>query len=79
MSRTVLLIDDDRLQYRITQAHFGVFQGEKFLLEWVGSYDAGLEALRRERYDACLLDYRLGARDGFRHGFDLLSAAARVN
>ncbi len=64
MPRTVLLIDDDRLQYRITQAHFGVFQGEKFSLEWVGSYEEGLEKLAGGGFAACLLDYQLGERDG---------------
>ena len=64
MPRTVLLIDDDRLQFRITQAHFGVFQGEKFSLEWVGSYEEGLEKLAGGGFAACLLDYQLGERDG---------------
>ena len=64
MPRTVLLIDDDRLQYRITQAHFGVFQGEKFSLEWVGSYEEGLEKLAGGGFAACLLDYQLGEHDG---------------
>ncbi len=64
MPRTVLLIDDDRLQFRLTQAQFGAFQGEKFLLEWVGSYEEGLEKLAGGGFAACLLDYQLGERDG---------------
>ncbi|MEO6245685.1 MAG: diguanylate cyclase [Opitutaceae bacterium] len=64
MPRTVLLIDDDRLQHRITQAHFGVFQGEKFSLEWAATYEEGLEKLAGGGFAACLLDYQLGERDG---------------
>jgi PAS domain S-box-containing protein len=37
----------------------------------VGSYEAGLEALLQDRSAVCLLDYRLGARDGL----DLLRQA----
>jgi diguanylate cyclase (GGDEF)-like protein len=64
MPRSILLIDDDRLQHRITQAHFGAFQAEKFSLECVGTYEDGLEKLAAGGFAACLLDYQLGARDG---------------
>src|SRR5947209_5601941 len=60
----ILLIDDDEDSYVITrrllsQARDGVFE-----LDWASTYEAGLEALRRGEHTACLLDYRLGARDG---------------
>ena len=64
MSRSVLLIDDDRLQYRVIQAHFAGFQNEHFELEWAGSYEEGLAKLSGREYAACLLDYQLGERDG---------------
>ena len=64
MPRTVLLIDDDRLQFRITEAHFGAFQGESFALEWAATYEDGLAKLAAGNYAACLLDYQLGERDG---------------
>lgn len=64
MPRTVLLIDDDRLQFRITEAHFGAFQAERFALEWAGSYEEGIAKLATGNYTACLLDYQLGERDG---------------
>lgn len=64
MPRTILLIDDDRLQHRLTQAHFGAFQGERFGLEWAASYDEGLARLLSGQHAACLLDYQLGERDG---------------
>ena len=64
MSRRVLLIDDDRLQYRITQAHFSGFPGEAYQLEWVATYEDGLAKLLTGEYAVCLLDYQLGERDG---------------
>ena len=64
MPRGILLIDDDRLQHRLTAAHFGAFQGERFELECVGSYEEGLARLLSGEHAACLLDYQLGERDG---------------
>ena len=60
----ILLIDDDDDSYVITRGLLSQVQGAAINLEWAGTYEAGLAALRRGEYDACLLDYRLGARDG---------------
>jgi diguanylate cyclase (GGDEF)-like protein len=62
--KKVLLIDDDRLQYRLVQAHFERFGSGKYSLEWAQSYEAGLERLLNGEYAACLLDFQLGERDG---------------
>ena len=62
--RKILLIDDDRLQFRVTQAHFQNFQSDEYDLEWAATWEEGLERLLRGTYDACLLDYQLGERDG---------------
>jgi two-component system cell cycle response regulator len=62
--RKILLIDDDRLQFRLTQAHFKNFQTDQYQLDWVASYEEGLEKLLFGDYAACLLDYQLGERDG---------------
>lgn len=64
MLRKILLIDDDRLQFRVTQAHFKNFQSGEYELEWSATYEEGLEKLRSGTFDACLLDYQLGERDG---------------
>ena len=64
MPRKILLIDDDRLQFRVTQAHFKNFQGEHYELEWAATYEEGLEKLLHGTHIACLLDYQLGERDG---------------
>jgi len=64
MARKILLIDDDRLQYRLTLANFNNFQGEHYELEWSATYEEGLAKLLAGGYAACLLDFQLGERDG---------------
>ena len=60
----VLLIDDDEDSLLIVQGLLSQVRDAAYELDWVGSYEAGMAALRRGTYDACLLDYRLGAHDG---------------
>ncbi len=64
MARKILLIDDDRLQFSLTRQFFKAFSSKDFELEWKATYEEGLEALLHGGYVACLLDYRLGERDG---------------
>ncbi len=64
MKRRILLIDDDRLQFRLTQAHFKNFRGESFDLDWAETYEEGLAQLLEGKHAACLLDYQLGERNG---------------
>lgn len=64
MVRKILLIDDDRLQFRLTQQFFRAFSAPDYELEWQSNYEDGLAALMQGDYAACLLDYRLGERDG---------------
>lgn len=64
MSRRILLIDDDRLQFRLTQAHFKNFRGDRFDLDWAETYEEGLATLLEGKHVACLLDYQLGERNG---------------
>jgi diguanylate cyclase (GGDEF)-like protein len=63
MSR-VLVIDDDRLQFRIVQQHFKNFKAGTYDLDWSETYEDGLAKLLSGAYAVCLLDYRLGDRDG---------------
>ena len=39
-------------------------EGKVFDLKWAASYQDGLDAIRLGMHDVCLLDYRLGDRDG---------------
>jgi two-component system cell cycle response regulator len=63
MSR-VLMIDDDRLQFRLVQEHFKNFRSGSYELEWSDTYDGGLVRLLTGEFAVCLLDFRLGDRDG---------------
>lgn len=63
-NRKILLIDDDRLQFRVTQQLFKSFRAEQYGLDWAETYEAGIEKLLGGSYVACLLDYQLGPRDG---------------
>jgi two-component system, cell cycle response regulator len=63
MSR-VLVIDDDRLQFRLVQQHFRNFRRGAYELDWSDTYEKGLARLLTGEYAVCLLDYRLGERDG---------------
>ena len=60
----VLLIDDDSDDYLITKSLFAEMPGHPFDIDWVDSYDAGLDAICRGSHDVYLLDYRLGSKDG---------------
>jgi PAS domain S-box-containing protein len=67
----VLLIEDDEDDYLITRSLLSKAQVIDCDLEWVASYEEGLEAVLSNQYDACLVDYRLGAKTGL----DLLQEA----
>lgn len=60
----ILLIDDDEDSFLITRGLLSQIKVVSYELQWVSTYEAGLAALREARHDACLLDYRLGARNG---------------
>src|SRR3954469_7087873 len=78
MTRKVLLIDDDRLQFRLTQAHFKNFQTDQYGLDWAATYEEGIERLMAGTFDACLLDYQLGERDGLQLIREAMSRACRT-
>jgi PAS domain S-box-containing protein len=60
----ILLIEDDEDDYMITRALLSKAQTIDCDLDWADSYDEGIEAILGNAYDACLVDYRLGARTG---------------
>lgn len=72
------MIDDDRLQFRVTQANFAKFQGELYELEWSSSYEDGLAKILAGGYEACLLDYQLGPKDGLQLIREALAAGCRT-
>jgi two-component system, cell cycle response regulator len=60
----VLVIDDDRLQFRLVQQHFKNFQRGSYELDWSETYEDGMARLLTGNYAVCLLDFRLGDKDG---------------
>ncbi len=60
----ILLIDDDEDDYLITRDLLSETDEFSFKLDWRDGYIAGLQALRSQPYDVCLLDYYLGERNG---------------
>lgn len=78
MSRKILLIDDDRMQFRLTQAHFKNFQAETFELQWAETFEGGLNQLLSGEFAACLLDYQLGPRNGLELIRQAVAASCRT-
>ena len=72
------MIDDDRIQFRVTQAHFRNFQSATYELEWAATYEDGLSRLLAGGYEACLLDYQLGPRDGLQLIREAIGAGCRT-
>ena len=66
----LLLIDDDEDEFINLRDLIGEIKGTTYNLKWIPSYDDGLKALQTTKYDACLLDHRLGKHTGL----DLLRA-----
>ena len=78
MERRLLLIDDDRLQFRLTQAHVRNFRGERYELAWASNYGEGLAKLLSGQFAACLLDFQLGERDGLQLIREAISQGCRT-
>lgn len=60
----VLLIDDDEDMEIIIGALLADVTRTSFKLDWCDTYDKGLNVLQEDTHDVCLLDYRLGERNG---------------
>ncbi len=67
----VLLVEDDEDDFILTRDVCDEIRSWKFELDWVRTYEAGLNAAVANRHDICLVDYRLGAQTGI----ELISAA----
>lgn len=67
----VLLIDNDEDDYGLIRALQCDAKGCEFELEWVATYDKGIEIIKRQLHEVYLIDYRLGEHNGL----ELLCAA----
>jgi diguanylate cyclase (GGDEF)-like protein len=60
----VLLIEDDDDDRVLVEDLFADLDHLEVTLDWESTYDGGKAALQGGDHDVCLMDYRLGARDG---------------
>ena len=60
----VLLIDDDEEDFILTREQLFDVGARKYNIDWLSSFDEGLEAVLNNKYDVCLIDYRLGSNNG---------------
>jgi PAS domain S-box-containing protein len=60
----VLLIDDDQEDFLLISDMLAEAENTKFKLDWVKTYEAGLEAICKGEHDVYLLDYFIGAHNG---------------
>lgn len=60
----ILIIEDDRLQFRVTERMLANARTARFEVEWAQTYEDGLARLNGGGFSACLLDYQLGDKDG---------------
>ena len=74
----MLLVEDDRRRLPLTRSLLAEIQSRKFQLDWVSTFEAGLEAIGRGQHDVYLLDYRLGPKTGWNCYGQPSSVAARL-
>ncbi len=71
----ILLVDDDEDEYILMRDMFARLPGQgkrvRYSLDWASSYEDGLKACGRKKYDIYLIDYHLGSHNGL----ELLRAA----
>src|SRR5271157_2384439 len=60
----ILLIEDDEDDYFLIKSLLSEARSAIYHIDWARNYEQGLSALCGTGYDACLLDYLLGARNG---------------
>ncbi|HYR92443.1 MAG TPA: PAS domain S-box protein [Terriglobia bacterium] len=58
------MIDDQEPDYILVRGMLSSIPNQAFDLEWAPSFVAGLEAIRPEAHDVCLIDCRIDASDG---------------
>ncbi|MCF8062427.1 MAG: response regulator [Deltaproteobacteria bacterium] len=60
----VLLVEDDEDDYVLARDILADIPNQSFHIEWAPTVEEALEQARNGGYDLCLLDYRLGHRNG---------------
>jgi len=60
----ILLVDDDEDDFFITRDLLDEIEGTRFDLEWVSTFEEGVQRAITQEHQVYLCDYRLGERDG---------------
>lgn len=60
----VLLVDDDKDDFVITRDLLADIGPDRYQLDWLSSFDEGVQALCDGKHDVYLIDYRLGEQTG---------------
>ena len=60
----ILLVEDNEDDFLIVRDLLRDTDPERYALEWAETYESGLEAIRAQRHDLILLDFRLSNRTG---------------
>lgn len=60
----VLVIEDDRDDFFLTQDVLNSVSEKKYAVAWAGSYEGGRTALFEQHFDVALVDYHIGERSG---------------
>src|SRR5689334_968791 len=60
----VLLVEDDEDDYVITRDMLAGQDRVRLELDWCAGYEDALRAIREQRHDVYLIDYRLGEHTG---------------
>lgn len=60
----LLIVDDDEDDYLIVRSLLDDISRGPYRLDWASTYEEGERYFRENRHSLCLMDYRLGVRDG---------------
>jgi PAS domain S-box-containing protein len=74
----VLLVDDQEEQFRFMRHASDAVGKDRIHLEWMPDYADAVDAMRREAFDAYLVDYRLGERSGLELLREAVAAGCRA-
>lgn len=60
----LLIVDDDEDDYLLARDLLDEISRGPYQLDWAASFEQGLDMLRENAHDLCLMDYQLGSKDG---------------
>ncbi len=75
---SVLLVEDDEDDYTLVRDVLSEVPHVDYSIEWASSYEQGLKAIETPAHDVCLLDYRLGERNGIDFLYEAMGRGYRV-